>query len=141
MSYFMTTAGPWIDLSDLSPIELIAAEQAQYYIKDRQAFLSQEDGAPLFLVHDGETGTSDNIILDANSYLFDKGTLAGSTLLELCKRLCHKNHIFRIWYASNQADAHLQVTGCHSLEEVIRAIEMCENAYEDIQIRYAGRQS
>jgi hypothetical protein len=140
MSYFMTTAGPWIDMSDLSPIELIPAEQAQYYIKDRQAFLSQEDGEPLYLVHDGETWTSDKIILNANSYFFDKGTLAGSPFLELCNRLSYMKHIFRIWYASNEANAHTQVTQCHSLEEVVRAIEICENAYEDIQIRYAGRQ-
>jgi hypothetical protein len=128
-------------LSDLSPLELIPAEQAQYYIKDRQAFLSQEDGSPLYLVHDGETGTSDIIITDAISYLYHNGNLVGSTLLELCKRLSYNNYIFRIWYPSNEEDAHTKVTQCYSLEDVIRAIEMCENAFEDIGIRYSGSQS
>ncbi len=137
----MTTAGPWLDLSDLSPLELIPAEQAQYYIRDLQALLSQEDGAPIYLVHDGETGTSHNFINDASSYLFHGGTLAGSPLLELCKRLCKQGHVFRIWWASNEENAHTQLTQCHSLGQVIRAIEMYLGASEDIQIRYASHPS
>jgi hypothetical protein len=32
MSYFMTMAGPWVDLKRLLPIELIPVDQAQPYL-------------------------------------------------------------------------------------------------------------
>jgi hypothetical protein len=138
MSYFMTTAGPWIDLSNLSPLELTPAEQAQYYIRDRHAFLSQQDGEPLYLVDDGETGTSHKFISAASSYLYLNGSLVGCTLFKLCKCLCPCGHVFRIWYASNEEHAHIQVLQCNSFEEVMRAIETYVHANQDIQIRYAG---
>ncbi len=139
MSYFMTTAGPWLDLSDISPLELIPAEEAQHYVKVRQAFLSRADGQPVYLVHDGETGTSDNFISAARTYLGFNGTLAGCSLLELVERLCDSGHVFRIWYACNEENAHTKVLPCHSLEEVIRAIELYTKTHQDIQIRYAHR--
>jgi hypothetical protein len=140
MSYFMTTAGPWIDLSDLWPLELVPAENAQYYIKDMQAFLFQEDGEPVYLVHDGETGTSHNIINAASTCFAFNYTLVGSSLLELFERFCHSGHVFRIWYASNEQNVHTQVLQCNSLEEVIYATEMYLETSQDIQLRYAGRQ-
>lgn len=109
MSYFMITAGPWIDLSDLSPLELISPERTQYYIRDLHTFLSREDGEPLYPVDDGETGTSHNFIIDACDSFFINSTLTGTTLLELCRRLCHQNHVFRIWWASNDENAHTKV--------------------------------
>jgi hypothetical protein len=60
MSYFMTTAGERIDLSDLAPLELVEASEAQNYLQNIASDISAADGEPLHLIHDGETGTSDN---------------------------------------------------------------------------------
>jgi hypothetical protein len=138
MSYFMTTAGPWLDLSDLSPVELIRAEEAQYYIRDLGAFLAQADGEPVYLVHDGETGTSHDFIVNTFLYFGPDGRLADCTLLRLLTRLCEAGHVFRIWYASDGENVHAQLLPCHSLEEVVAAIEMYTDTNEDIQLRYAG---
>jgi len=123
MSHFMTFSGPPIDLGGLRPVELIPACEAQNYIRKLEYELSALDGAPLFLVHDGHSGTSDGIVFDAASAL-GAGEDISSTLFHiLMTRLLRTAHTVRLWCARNDPAAHLQVTDCESFEEAMREFQ------------------
>ena len=63
----MTSAGPRIEMGQYAPVELVAAALAQDYIRDRASAIGEVDGGPLFLVHDGESQTSDRKSTRLNS--------------------------------------------------------------------------
>ncbi len=115
----MTISGPKIDLSDLKPIELIEASKAQDYIQNLENDLSNIDGSPVYLVHDGSTYTSDDFVAAAWNHLQEHKTIKGTILFTLIQRLISNGNTFRIWYADNEPAAYLRATNCTSLEEIV----------------------
>jgi hypothetical protein len=118
MSYFMTIAGPKVDLRGLPAVELLPPSGAQEYIKERAVELARLDGSPVFLVHDGSSGTSDGIVSEAWSLAAAGKPFENSILARLISLLRHSDHTVRIWYADNTADAHLRVEECKSMEDM-----------------------
>lgn len=110
MSFFMTIAGATSEMSAIVGIELVAVEDAQDYIKSLAAELSRLDGIPVYLVHDCETGTSDLIVADLENALsegVDRSYLPGAQVLQAC----FDNRVsFRIWWADNDPNAHINNT-------------------------------
>lgn len=128
----MTITGPRLDLSDLKPIELIEASKAQEYIQKLEKDLANEDGRPVYLVHDGSTGTSDDFIGEAWNSLQVRKSIEGTLLLSLIERLIANGNTFRIWHAANDPKDHLYVHDCFSIEEILRVTSQSKQ----ILIRY-----
>jgi hypothetical protein len=120
MSYFMTVSGIAPDLSGLEPVEFVEAAKAQYYIERLAEQLTQLDGGPLFLVDDGHSGTSDDLVSPAVSSVRMGEPIENTPLNLLLNRLSTGQHTLRIWYAGRVLDAHLRVKYCGSLEEAMR---------------------
>ena len=135
MSGFMTITGPILDLSDLKPIELIEASKAQFYIQKLEQELASEDGSPVYLVHDGFTNTSDEFIGEAWNILQTNESIEGTLLLSLIKRLIENGNAFRIWYAGNDFNAHLDVKDCFSIDDILCVTSQTRQ----IQIRYLNK--
>jgi hypothetical protein len=119
MSYFMTVSGVAPDLSGLEPSEFVEVAKAQYYIAGLAEQLTELDGGPLFLVHDGRSGTSDELVSRAVSSVRMGEPIENTPLNRLLSRLSKGNHTLRIWYAG-VSDAHLRVKDCGSLEATMR---------------------
>jgi hypothetical protein len=139
MSYFITVSGKKIDLSGLQPIELVPADKAQYYIKNLALELSALDGAPLFLVDDGSSGTSDDVVTPVISLLKRGGQIDETPFHRLLIHLSEHNCILRIWHASNISNAHLRVKDCNSLEDAIYEIleQSLKFAIIGIRVRFS----
>ena len=137
----MTISGSMIDVTDLKPIELIEASKAQKYIQDLEQDLIKEDGGPLYLVHDGETWTSDNFIGEAIDHCYETGTIEDTALFILIKRLILNENNFRIWYAVNDPKDYLDVTTCSDLEDILLTIYEQVRMIDGIEIRYLANKS
>jgi hypothetical protein len=135
MSGFMTITGPFLDLSDLKPIELLEASRAQFYIQKFELELASKDGTPVYLVHDGFTDTSDEFTGEAWNALQLNESIEGTLLLTLIKRFIANGNSFRIWYAGNDPSAHLDVEDCFSLDDIMRVTSHSRQ----IQIRYLNK--
>lgn len=136
MSGFMTITGPILDLSDLKPIELIEASKAQDYIQRLEKDLAIADGSPVYLVHDGITGTSDDFIGEAWNTLQLGKSIKGTLLLSLIERLIANGNTFRIWHAANDPNDYLHVKDCFSIDEILRVTSQVKQ----ILIRYLANQ-
>lgn len=112
----MMVSGNAPDLSGLEPIEFVDVAKAQYYIEGLAEQLIDLDGRPLFLVHDGRSGTSDELVSPAEVSVMMGEPIENTLLDRLLNRLSTGNHTIRIWYAGRGSDAHLCVTDCGSLE-------------------------
>ena len=116
----MTVSGIVPDLPGLEPIEFVEVAKAQYYIEGLAEQLTKLDGGPLFLVHDGHSGTSDELVSPAVSSVRMGGPIEETPLNSLLNRLSKGNHTLRIWDAGQGSDAHLRVSDCGSLEAATR---------------------
>jgi hypothetical protein len=97
MSYFVTITGQKVEVSDLATVELIPANGAQSYISEIAAQFAAEDASPsVFLVHDRETGTSDELVGAAIDAVFEGGDFGATDLGKVLSRLVG---IARIWDA------------------------------------------
>ena len=123
MRHFLTFSGPPIDLGGLEPLSLLPVCEAQDYIQKLESELSALDGAPVFLVHDGHSGTSDGIVSDTVSALGDGEEISGTVFHALMKRLLKPEHTIRLWCARNDPAAHLRVTSCESFEDAMREFQ------------------
>ena len=120
MSYFMTVSGVVPNLSGLEPIEFVEVAKAQYYLEGLADQLTELDGGPLFLVHDGHSGTSDDVVSPAVTSVRMGEPLENTPLNSLLNRLSKGTHTLRIWDAGRGSDAHLRVKHCGSLEATMR---------------------
>ena len=136
MSYFMTIAGPPIDVSGLEPLELVPADQAQDYIRDRAAELSALDGTPLFLVHDGETWTSHALVGDVIYDPTGCDTDTTSWVIPAFLSRLGASHTVRVWWADNEPDTHLKVEDCGSVAEFLRRLR--ESDHGSLGLRFQG---
>jgi hypothetical protein len=122
MSYFMTISGATSDMPAILGIELMLANDAQDYIKSLARELESLDGTPVYLVHDGETGTSDLIIADLENALLNGEATSDLPAVQILQA-CFKNGLrFRIWWANNDGAHISNPTPVTDLAEVCEAI-------------------
>jgi hypothetical protein len=137
MSYFMTVAGniTALKLDNVTGFSLVPVNEAQEYIQNLAGEIQAADGSPLFLVADGESGTSHDIVCDAENNLKENGTLEGTIMLNLMQQFAKNGNAFRVWWAGNGSQAHNSGEVFSSLNEIVAKLE--EQAYgRDIQIRF-----
>lgn len=115
----MITSGKAHNFTDLAPIELIPAPDAQSYIHPIANMLTAGNPASAFLVHDGTTGTSDEFVSDGVNALIDNGTLQGSVLFSVIDRLATQGNAILIWWANNNPLAYQSAEPCSSFEELL----------------------
>src|SRR5688572_5272108 len=91
-----------------TPAQLVQASVAQEYVADLAKEIEALDGGPVYLLDDGETGTSDAVIMHAKDELWSGGTIENTTLASVL-RWCFSNGFnFRIWLADNNPRAHVE---------------------------------
>jgi hypothetical protein len=125
MSYFMTSAGPRIEMGQYAPVELVAAALAQDYIRDRASEIGEVDGGPLFLVHDGESQTSHDIVVPAYNQILDRAPLGDTDFGKILTDLLIAGHTVRVWDAgamSNKETLGLTLAEYDSPDDALRAI-------------------
>jgi hypothetical protein len=135
MSYFIMTAGSEIDISDLPPAELIPASKAQYYISGLAQELEAADGKPLFLVHDGHSGTSDELIPEEYG-LAPEERDQGVFFFKIITRLAQSGNTVRIWLAGNDPKAHQSVENHATAEGFVKAVKERFDAHRNINLRF-----
>lgn len=106
MSYFMTVSGAIPNSEVVAGLELVPAALAQSYIALLESELAEEDGAPLFLVHDGATGTSDLLISDLQEAIADGRSPTALPAYQMIQLCFSKAVPFRVWLARDSADDH-----------------------------------
>jgi hypothetical protein len=118
--------------SDLpSSVTLVLASRAAPYIEPELAReLAQLDGSPVYLVDDGETGTSDAFVMEAKSRLWaDQG--AEGTVLNEVLTWCFAHRVsFRIWPADGTVQPHVaQAQEVHGLSDTFEALKTNSGAW------------
>jgi hypothetical protein len=136
MSYFMTLAGNPVNLAGFEPLELIPVMQAQTYLQELAPTIITADGEPLFLVHDGKTGTSHDLLVTAAENWYLDRTVGDRKLLSLLQLVCDSSHVFRIWWAGDP-NSHEELEHCSTIEDVISEIGRQLADGNDIAIRYS----
>ncbi len=135
----MTISGTPPKSLGLEPIEFVPADNAQQYIRNIVDALSKTDGDPLFLAHDGKTGTSHNFIVDAVNSFNLNGSLKGTRLLMLIEACVVSCNVFRIWWASDETNAYQKIIECSSLSQIISVLKRQIQEGKDISIRYSNK--
>ena len=115
----MITCGRVPDFSDLAPIELVPAPDAQSYIHPMANTLAGMNQAHVYLVDDGTTGTSDDFVTDGENTLINNGTLEGSVLFSVIQRLATQGNAILIWWANNDPLAYQAAEPCSSFEGLL----------------------
>jgi hypothetical protein len=118
MSYFFTIAGEPVELGEFSNAELIPAADAQDYVQQHANKSGFAGHGTLFLVHDGSTGTSDELIVASESEVFEGVLPEATTMLKMVRRILSRNTSFRIWWAGGPGEPE-HVVRCNSPEEAI----------------------
>ena len=116
MSYFAVLSGNGAASVDVAAGTLVPIEAAQSYLASLAAKIAEHDGAPSFFWDDNETGTSHEIICDAEDALregaFDQSAL--SQLIYACEQ---RGLSLRVWWAASDRDAFLQVPQTNTAAE------------------------
>jgi hypothetical protein len=106
MSYFMTVAGS-IAAGDVPPpAKLVPAAQAQSYIAKLEPHLIELDGGPVYLVDDGDSGTSEDVVMETYEALWAKQPVGGLPFVVLLERCFDRGWNFRVWLAGNDTSDH-----------------------------------
>lgn len=100
----------------------VPASQAQEYIQRLEVDISATDGAPLYLVDDKESGTSSNIITQAENSFHMRGTIMDTDFMRILKACALNGNTVRIWWAYDRSAVHRQVVRCTTLEMLISTI-------------------
>ena len=98
MSYFMVTKGRKPDFNGIDKVEAVPIRQTQL---SRRAEDLAEDGdtSNLYLVSDGETGTSDNFVTEAEEQFYNvTGSFAGTRFDKVIDACGNAGNSFRLWY-------------------------------------------
>ena len=117
----MTVAGS-ITAGDVPPPgRLVPASKAQPYIARLEADIARLDGSPVYLIDDGESGTSEDLIMETNEALWEERPVAELPLVILLERCFKNNWNFRAWLATNDSEAH--VKGLETVGDLRSALE------------------
>lgn len=116
--------GGVLNLPPVVGIELLQIEDAQEYVNSLGSELGGMDGKPLYLVHDGETGTSDTIIADLENALLDCSVVDDLPATKILQACFDSGVGFRIWWATDDPLAHkANISPVANLEEAFAAIK------------------
>lgn len=121
----MTTAGRRIEMAQYAPVELVEAALAQDYIRDRAPAICEVDGEPLFLVHDGESQTSHDLVVPAYNQILDRAPLSDTDFGKILTDLLVAGHTVRVWDAgatSNKETLGLTLGEYDSPDDALKAI-------------------
>ena len=133
----MTIAGTQsVNVDVVNGVYFVPVSDTQSYLLNIAEDIQGVDGGPLFLVDDG-SGTSQDFVVEAENRLRYGETLDGTIMLALIGYCVKNGNSFRIWYATNEADAYKSVVTCSSLAE-ISGIMMNQATQEGIiRIRFS----
>lgn len=131
----MTISGPQVDLSRFKNLELLPISEAQDYVSNLEPELSDMDGVPLFFIHDGQSGTSDDFISEAVNIACSGEDIEGTEFQKLMKLLSDTHHTIRIWYAGNDPTSYKHVQDCFSYKETILRFQKMARTNSMINIR------
>lgn len=129
MSYFVTISGTVTEADVLVPARLIPASKAQRYIANLEAELKRLDGAPVYLVEDGDTGTSEDLVMEVNEALWEGRPASGLPLVVMLERCFVNKRNFRFWLANSSASSHVHVHPVPDINSVLEAIRTCRDGY------------
>jgi len=90
--------------------------------------------APVYLVDDGTTGTSDDFVTDGENALINNGTLEGSVLFSVIQRLAAQGNAILIWLANNDLLAYQAAEPCSSVEELLAVVRRQTAVNRPIQV-------
>src|SRR5690348_3910690 len=121
MSYFMTISGA-IKADDVpASAQLIPARNAQAYVANLEPALAKLDGAPVFLVDDGESGTSHNLVSEIGDAIVGDRPLEEIPIVTLLTKCFRNGWSFRVWLADNDPEAHTKnTTTVSNLEQTLQ---------------------
>src|SRR5687767_5337579 len=106
MSYFMTIAGA-VTAGDVpTNATLVPVKDAQAYVARLESELAQLDGTPVFLVDDGESGTSHGFVTEVGEALFQDLPLREVPFVILLESCFRHRWSFRVWLADDDPQAH-----------------------------------
>ena len=135
----MITAGTKPDLDYIPNVEALPAEEAQDYVRKLIPDFTSQDESQVWFIHDGNTGTSHDFVVEAEERIQLAGTLA-STQLEAVIDACDAaGDSFRIWWAG-EPRAHLDVTSCATIEAAKQAILDQVNRHANIGVARGRKQ-
>ena len=101
MSYFVLVCGKGVEGLDLGEGHLVRADQAQAYVLRVVAQLDAESG-PFYLWDDGESGTSNDLVCEAEEYLVDGRDIQTSSLGRLLLSSRKATVSVYVWWAENK---------------------------------------
>jgi hypothetical protein len=118
MSYFFTITGTPIDISEFSPFGLVPASAAQSFIRKLGKAARDAGNGTMYLVHDGVTGTSHEILVGAEDEVINGVLPEDTTLVRMVRRFLLEEAAICIWWAGNLADP-IDIVQCSSPDDVI----------------------
>lgn len=134
MSYFMIAVGGKPDFTSIPQVEALPIAQAQAYLQRLvPKLVANGMESSIWFVHDGETGTSHNIVQTTLEQMQMESKPLSETNLGKVIKACEKAKAsFRIWWA----DGEFEVARCTSMDAVISTIIKQVNSGADIGVRY-----
>jgi hypothetical protein len=130
MSYFMTLGGQVRAVDPPGALRLIPAHEAQPYVVALEPELVALDGGPVFLVEDGETGTSDVAVADVVSALEDDVDVSAFAIFRLMTTCLSSGISFRVWWAGGNSPAshRSRVVEVENVEAAMHALKSGKGA-------------
>ena len=108
---------------------LVPARDAQAYISKLEPALTKLDGGPVFLVDDGESGTSHSLIAEVGEALFRERPLREVPVVIHLEKCFRNGWSFRVWLRDNDPQACLKntapVTNLDAMLEKFEKGEVC----------------
>jgi hypothetical protein len=122
MSYFIVISGIRAKSMGLQAGRLIPLSEAQPYVSGLSEKIMALDGGPSFFWDDDETGTSSELVWEAENSVLENLSLEASALGKLLAD-CEANHVTaRIWWAGNDSDSYLKVPAVLSSVEALELV-------------------
>jgi hypothetical protein len=138
MSSFATISGADVSEERVPGLVFTLASEAQEYVRKLSPAIAALDGAPVFLCDDGRSWTSHDFICDAEDFVRENETLAGSPLeplLDLCER---RGAVLRVWWADNDPNDYEQVARARDRSELLHLL-LTQPACPGWRIRYGSK--
>ena len=120
MSYFFTITGSPIDMSEFSPFGLLPASSAQSSIRKLGKASRDAGKGTMYLVHDGATGTSHEILVGAEDEVINGVPPENTTLVRIVRRFLLEDASICIWWAGRSDPTN--AVRCTSPDEVIEVL-------------------
>jgi hypothetical protein len=122
MSFFATLSGADVSAERVPALVFTPAFEAQAYIRELAVAIAALDSSPVYLCDDGQSGTSHDFICDAEDFVRENQTLAGSPLeplLDLCDR---RRAVLRVWWADNDPNAYMKAVKARNRTELLQVL-------------------